>query len=36
MRQLAPYTTTAQFIQGLHYMLQGISSHAGTTRQGGT
>jgi AcrR family transcriptional regulator len=34
-RQLAAYTTTGQFIKGLHYLLQGISSHAGTTRQGG-
>jgi AcrR family transcriptional regulator len=35
-RQLAAYTTTGQFIKGLHYLLQGISSHAGTTRPGGT
>ena len=35
-RQLAAYTTTGQFIQGLRYLLQGISSHAGTTRRGGT
>jgi len=35
-RQLAAYTTTGQFIQGLRYLLQGISSHAGTIRQGGT
>ena len=31
-RQLAAYTTTGQFIKGLHYLLQGISSHAETTR----
>ena len=35
-RQLAAYTATGQFIQGLRYLLQGISSRAGTTRQGGT
>lgn len=35
-RQLAAYTTTGQFIKGLDYLLQGISSHAGTTRPGGT
>jgi len=34
--RLAAYTTTGQFIQGLHYMLQGISSHAGTAPQRGT
>ena len=33
---LHTYTTTGQFIQGLHYMLQGISSRAGTTRHGAT
>jgi AcrR family transcriptional regulator len=35
-RQLAAYTTTGQFIQGLRYLLQGISSHAATIRQGGS
>jgi AcrR family transcriptional regulator len=35
-RQLAGYTTTGQFITGLRYLLQGISRHAATTRQGGT
>jgi TetR/AcrR family transcriptional regulator, tetracycline repressor protein len=35
-RRLAAYTTTGQFIQGLHYLLQGISSHAVIIRQGGT
>lgn len=34
-RQLAAYTTTGQFIKGLHYLLQGIGSHAETTRQSG-
>ena len=34
--RLAAYTTTRQFIQGLHYMLQGISSHAGTAPQDST
>ena len=28
-RQLAAYTTTGQFTAGLHYLLKGISSHAG-------
>jgi AcrR family transcriptional regulator len=35
-RQLAAYTSTGQFTMGLRYLLQGISSHAGTTAQGGT
>jgi TetR/AcrR family transcriptional regulator, tetracycline repressor protein len=26
-RQLAAYTTTGQFTQGLHYLIEGISSH---------
>jgi len=30
-RQLAAYTTTGQFTAGLHYVLEGISSQAGTT-----
>lgn len=34
-RQLAAYTTTGQFITGLRYLLQGISSHAGAAPQGG-
>lgn len=34
-RQLAAYTTTGQFITGLRYLLQGISSNAGTVPQGG-
>jgi len=34
-RRLAAYTTTGQFIQGLRYMLQGISGHAGTAPQDG-
>jgi TetR/AcrR family transcriptional regulator, tetracycline repressor protein len=34
-RQLAAYTTTGQFIEGLHYLLEGISSHPGTTGQSG-
>ena len=32
-RQLAAYTTTGQFTDGLRYLLEGISGHAGT-RQG--
>jgi hypothetical protein len=32
-RQLAAYTTTGQFTEGLRYLLEGINSHAGT-RQG--
>jgi AcrR family transcriptional regulator len=28
-RQLAAYTTTGQFTEGLHYLIEGISSHAG-------
>ena len=35
-RQLAAYTTTGQFITGLHYLLQGISGHAEATGQSGT
>ena len=35
-RQLAAYTTTGQFIQGLRYLLQGISGHAAANRQSGT
>jgi AcrR family transcriptional regulator len=35
-RQLAAYTTTGQFITGLHYLLQGISGYAEATRQSGT
>jgi TetR/AcrR family transcriptional regulator, tetracycline repressor protein len=31
-RQLAAYTTTGQFTNGLHYLLQGISSHAEAAR----
>jgi TetR/AcrR family tetracycline transcriptional repressor len=31
-RQLAAYTTTGQFTKGLHYLLQGISSHAEAAR----
>lgn len=34
-RQLAGYTTTGQFVTGLHYLLRGISSDAGTAPQGG-
>jgi AcrR family transcriptional regulator len=30
-RQLAAYTTTGQFVTGLRYLLQGISSQPGTT-----
>jgi AcrR family transcriptional regulator len=33
-RQLAAYTTTGQFITGLHYLLRGISGHAGMTPHG--
>ena len=33
--QLAAYTTTGQFTAGLHYLLEGISSHAGEARQTG-
>jgi TetR/AcrR family transcriptional regulator, tetracycline repressor protein len=29
-QELAAYTTTEQFMQGLHYLLEGISRHAGT------
>ena len=32
-RQLAAYTTTGQFTEGLRYLLEGISGHAGI-RQG--
>jgi TetR/AcrR family transcriptional regulator, tetracycline repressor protein len=35
-RQLAAYTTTGQFVTGLHYLLQGVSGHAETTGQSGT
>ncbi len=35
-RQLAAYTTTGQFITGLHYLLQGISGHVGAAGQSGT
>lgn len=28
-RQLAAYTTTGQFTEGLHYLIEGISSHTG-------
>jgi AcrR family transcriptional regulator len=35
-RQLAAYTTTGQFITGLHYLLQGISGHADAAWQSGT
>ena len=35
-RQLAAYTTTGQFITGMHYLLQGISGHAEATGQSGT
>ncbi len=35
-RQLAAYTTTGQFIAGLHYLLQGISGRAEATGQSGT
>ena len=30
-RQLAAYTTTGQFTEGLRYVLEGISSHSGAT-----
>jgi TetR/AcrR family tetracycline transcriptional repressor len=33
-RQLAAYTTTGQFTAGLHYLLEGISSHAGPAGHG--
>jgi hypothetical protein len=29
-RQLSAYTTTRQFTEGLRYLLDGISGHAGT------
>lgn len=32
-RQLAAYTTTGQFTEGLQYLLEGISSHPGTAGQ---
>jgi AcrR family transcriptional regulator len=35
-RQLAAYTTTGQFVTGLRYLLQGISSHSGTAPPGST
>ncbi len=35
-RQLAAYTTTEQFITGLHYLLQGISGHSEAIGQSGT
>jgi AcrR family transcriptional regulator len=34
-QQLAAYTTTGQFMDGLHYLLQGISTHAGTGLESG-
>lgn len=34
-RQLAAYTTTGQFIEGLRYLLRGISGHAGTAAPSG-
>jgi len=33
-RQLAAYTATEQFMKGLRYLLQGISSHSETPRKG--
>jgi TetR/AcrR family transcriptional regulator, tetracycline repressor protein len=35
-RELAGYTATGQFIEGLRYLLQGISSHPGATGDVGT
>ena len=34
-RQLAAYTTAGQFIEGLRYLLEGISRHAGPGRRPG-
>ena len=34
-RQLAAYTTTGQFTEGLRYLLEGISGHAGAARRSG-
>jgi TetR/AcrR family transcriptional regulator, tetracycline repressor protein len=34
-QQLAAYTTTGQFMDGLHYLLQEISTHAGTGLESG-
>ena len=31
-RQLAAYTTTGQFIDGLRYLLEGVSARAGRSR----
>jgi TetR/AcrR family tetracycline transcriptional repressor len=34
-RQLAAYTTTGQFLEGLRYLLEGISRHPGTAVESG-